>query len=99
MNFKRFSALLISITMILSMMPAVVFADETESSGIAETTVTEKAEPEEKETAKATVSKPAENLKFRKQKNLKAVFLFSLIRKKKRMQIQVKLLPEPVAIM
>ena len=60
MNFKRFSALLISTSMILSMTPAVVLADETESSGIAETTVTEKAEPEEKETAKATVSKPAE---------------------------------------
>ena len=60
MKINRLLAFAVGTAMIVSMTPAVVFADEAESSEPAETTVVESSEPSEKETPKASETEPAQ---------------------------------------
>ncbi len=63
MKLKRIMAAFIAVAMTVSMIPAMVFADETEQSGQAETTAaetTQAAKPTEKETEKPEEKEPAE---------------------------------------
>ena len=60
MKLKRLLAFAVGTAMIVSMTPAVVFADDAESSEPAETTVTESSEPSEKETPKVSETEPAQ---------------------------------------
>ena len=60
MKINRLLAFAVGTAMIISMSPAVVFADEAESSEPAETTVVESSEPSEKETPKASETEPAQ---------------------------------------
>lgn len=60
MKINRLLAFAVGAAMIIGMTPAVVFADEAESSEPAETTVVESSEPSEKETPKVSETEPAE---------------------------------------
>ena len=59
MKINRLLAFAVGTAMIISMSPAVVLADEAESSEPAETTVVESSEPSEKETPKVSETEPA----------------------------------------
>ncbi|MCR4557637.1 MAG: leucine-rich repeat domain-containing protein [Saccharofermentans sp.] len=60
MKIKRVFAFLLSASMMLSVIPAVVFAEETENSEPVETTVAESSKPEEAETPKTSEPKSSE---------------------------------------
>ena len=60
MKTNRLLAFAVGAAMIIGMTPAVVFADEAESSEPAETTVVESSEPSEKETPKVSETEPAQ---------------------------------------
>ena len=60
MKINRLLAFAVGAAMIIGMTPAVVFADEAESSEPAETTVVESSEPSEKETPKVSETEPAQ---------------------------------------
>ena len=59
MKINRLLAFAVGTAMIISMSPAVVLADEAESSEPAETTVVESSEPSERETPKVSETEPA----------------------------------------